>query len=90
MILLALTREDDGTEEAVLELANGAKVYVKQTRQGCIIDVYPNDDVSDSVGSLILENEDLVDLRNVDDEFSDPNAYTAEGGSRDERLRTTD
>jgi len=46
-------------DEACIELDNGAQVYVKHGSEGLIIDVYPNDDVSDTIATICVDEDDL-------------------------------
>lgn len=59
MKLIALVHDDDGTEEAVLETKNGARVHVKHTNEGLILSVYPDHGASESVGDLTLEDHEF-------------------------------
>jgi hypothetical protein len=57
--LISLTRKDSGEERAVIELRNGAYVYITHTHEGVIVDVWSHDTAAESVGTLCVSNEDL-------------------------------
>lgn len=81
---IKLTRLDD--EYAILEIGPHI-VYVKAEEGGIVCDVFAHDTADAPTVSCWAEYAEMED---DDENDNDDGRYTTEGGSRDERLRTTD